>query len=102
MIADISHGTRREAGLGVVMLAKFSGRPIVPLAVATSRRHVIEKSWDKTTINLPFGRRAVVMGEPIHVPSDATPEELETKRAIVTAALDAATAEAYRIVDGAR
>ncbi len=102
MIADISHGTRREAGLGVVMLAKFSGRPIVPLAVATSRRRVIEKSWDKTTINLPFGRRAVIMGAPIHVASDASPDELERQRGVVTAALDAAQAEAYRIVDGAR
>ena len=56
MIADIPHGTPREAGLGIVTLARLSGRPILPIALATSRRKVIEKSWDKTTINLPFGR----------------------------------------------
>ena len=56
MIADIPHGTPREAGLGIVTLARLSGRPILPVALATSRRKVLEKSWDKTTINLPFGR----------------------------------------------
>ena len=101
MIADIPHGTPREAGLGIVMLAKFSGRPIVPLALATSRRKVIESSWDKTTINLPFGRKAFVIGEPVHVPADATDAVLEEKRREVTASLNAATEKAYRLVDRA-
>jgi len=99
MIADIPHGTPREAGLGVVTLAKLSGRPIVPIAVATSRRKVLESTWDKTTINLPFGRCALLLGEPISVPADADPEALETYRQIVTAKLNETTAEAYRLVD---
>ncbi len=102
MIADISHAERRRAGLGIVMLAKLSGRPVVPLAVATSRRRIMERAWDKAAINLPFGRRAVVVGEPVHVPADATPDELERLRGVVTDALNAATDEAYRLVDGAR
>ena len=44
--------------MGIVTLARLSGRPIVPVALATSRRKVLEKTWDKTTINLPFGRGA--------------------------------------------
>ncbi len=86
MIADIPKGTPREAGLGIVTLAKLSGRPIVPLAVATSRRKVLEKSWDKTTINLPFGRGAAIVGDPILVPADAGEAEMEEKRQEVTAA----------------
>ena len=62
MIADIPHGTPREAGLGIVTLARLSGRPIVPIALATSRRKVIDKSWDKTTISLPFGRASLTCG----------------------------------------
>lgn len=100
MIADIPHGTPREAGLGIVTLAKVSGRPVVPVAIATSRRKVLEKSWDKTTINLPFGRHAVAFGEPIFVPSDADAATMEEKRREVTAALNVATARAYRLVDG--
>lgn len=102
MIADIPNGTPREAGLGIVTLARLSGRPIVPAAVATSRRKVLEKSWDKTTLNLPFGRSAIIFGEPIHVAADADAAEMERKRREVTASLNRATEKAYELVDGAR
>ena len=100
MIADIPHGTPRDAGLGIVLLARLSGRPIMPAAIATSRRKVLEKSWDKTTINLPFGRCAIVLGTPVQVPANADDAEMERKRQDLTASLNAATAEAYRLVDG--
>ena len=100
MIADIPKGTPRQAGLGIVTLAKLSGRPVIPVAVATSRRKVLERSWDKSTINLPFGRGAVVIGDPIRVPRDAGEVELEEKRRAVTEALNGATERAYRLVDG--
>ncbi|PTE12428.1 lysophospholipid acyltransferase family protein [Mesorhizobium helmanticense] len=100
MIADIPHGTPRDAGLGIVLLARLSGRPILPAAIATSRRKVLEKSWDKTTINLPFGRSSIIVGAPVFVPADADEAEMERKRQEVTASLNAATAEAYRLVDG--
>jgi lysophospholipid acyltransferase (LPLAT)-like uncharacterized protein len=101
MIADIPHGTPREAGMGVVTLARISGRPILPVAYATSRRKVLDRTWDKTTINLPFGRRAVVFGEPIHVSREAGEAEMEDSRRAVTASLDAVTARAYALVDAA-
>jgi len=99
MIADIPHGTPRDAGLGIVLLARLSGRPILPTAITTSRRKVLEKSWDKTTINLPFGRSSIVIGTPIFVPADADDAEMERKRLEITVALNAATTEAYRLVD---
>ncbi|BCH17443.1 hypothetical protein MesoLjLa_42940 [Mesorhizobium sp. L-2-11] len=102
MIADIPHGTPRDAGLGIVLLARLSGRPILPAAIATSRRKVLERSWDKTTINLPFGRSSIVLGAPVFVPANADEAEMERKRQEVTAALNAATAEAYRLVDGSK
>jgi lysophospholipid acyltransferase (LPLAT)-like uncharacterized protein len=102
MIADIPHGTPRDAGLGIVLLARLSGRPILPAAIATSRRKVLERSWDKTTINLPFGRSSIVVGAPVFVPANADEAEMERKRLEVTASLNAATAEAYRLVDAPR
>ncbi len=60
----------RVAGLGIIKLAQASGRPIYPSAIATSRRYVVD-NWDRTTINLPFGRGAGVAAEPISVPADA-------------------------------
>lgn len=98
MIADVPNGTPREAGQGIVALARLSGRPIIPAALATSRHKVLEKSWDKATLNLPFGRKALVVGAPVEVPADADATLLEEKRASLTRALDEATCGAYSLV----
>jgi lysophospholipid acyltransferase (LPLAT)-like uncharacterized protein len=86
----------RVAGLGIVKMAQLSGRPIIPIAVATKRRIELD-NWDRTTINLPFGRGARVAGAPIHVPPDADADTLELARRAVQEALDAATARAYEL-----
>ncbi|SJZ96418.1 lysophospholipid acyltransferase family protein [Consotaella salsifontis] len=88
MIADIPKGTAREAGLGIVTLSRISGRPILPAAAVSSHRYVVERSWDKTTIPLPFGRVAVVVGDPIHVSPHADDVEMEEVRRAVTIALE--------------
>jgi lysophospholipid acyltransferase (LPLAT)-like uncharacterized protein len=90
----------RVAGLGVIMIARASGRPIFPVGVATSRRITLD-NWDKTAINLPFSRGAVVVGEPIRVPADADDEGLEQARKQLEQAIEAATMRAYAIADGA-
>ncbi|MBA8903809.1 MULTISPECIES: lysophospholipid acyltransferase family protein [unclassified Phyllobacterium] len=100
MIADIPHGTPRDSGLGVILLAKLSGRPIIPICYMTSRRKVLEKSWDKTTIPLPFGKSGLIVGDPIFVPEDADDAMLETKRVELTASLNANTARVQALVDG--
>ena len=101
MIADISKGEPRRAGDGIVALARLSGRPIIPMAIATSRYYVFKKSWDKTTINLPFGRACLKLGDPIFVPRQASDAELESLRQKVTDELNGVTDKAYRAV-GAR
>ncbi|MCT8990206.1 lysophospholipid acyltransferase family protein [Chelativorans sp. SCAU2101] len=100
MIADIPHGKPREAGLGIVTLARLSGRPVLPVAIATSRRKVLEQTWDKTTLHLPFGRSAIIIGKPIHVSADAGEKEMEAKRRQVTDELNRTIREAYALVDG--
>jgi lysophospholipid acyltransferase (LPLAT)-like uncharacterized protein len=102
MIADIPHGTPRDAGMGIILLARLSGRPIYGVAVATSRRKVLERTWDKTTINLPFGRGALIVSQPVDVPADADDAEMERKRQELTAAINGATARAYALIDDAR
>jgi lysophospholipid acyltransferase (LPLAT)-like uncharacterized protein len=88
----------RTAGLGIIKLASASGRPIYPIAIAT-RRRVELTNWDRTAINLPFGRGAGVAGEPVRVPAEADGATLECARHAVEASLDAATARAYALVD---
>ncbi|MDB5652986.1 MAG: hypothetical protein JWQ94_599, partial [Tardiphaga sp.] len=84
----------RVAGLGIIMLARESGRPIMPFAMATSR-FVQLKTWDRTTINMPFGRGVLVGGEPISVPADADRAMMETLRLRLEATLNDATRRAY-------
>ncbi len=90
----------RIAGLGVVTLARLSGRPIAPIAVVVSRRFDF-KSWDRASIGKPFGRGAIVLGDSIHVAPDADEAALEAARQAVEQGLDAAHARAYAMV-GAR
>ena len=98
MTADVPK-VSRVAGLGIVMLARSSGRPIYPVAMATSRRRMMLNSWDKSAVNLPFSRGAVVMGEPIRVAAEADDSQLETARRRVETQLNAATDRAYTLVD---
>lgn len=97
LTADLPPGPARLAGEGIVMLARLSGRPIVPVA-ATTRARIRLNNWDSFTINLPFSKGALVWGEPIYVPRDATPEEIEEARKRVEDGLNAVAAEAEEIV----
>ncbi len=87
----------RIAGLGVIMLARESGRPILPVALVTSR-FLRLKNWDRTTINLPFGRGAFVGGEAIMVPPDADTDTMERLRVQLEAALDDVSRRGYLLV----
>ena len=84
----------RVCDAGIIMLARFSGAPIVPVAVVTSR-HIRLGSWDRACLGLPFGRGAMVFGEPIRVPRDPEPEVVESLRARVQAELDRVHDAAY-------
>ena len=98
MTADISNGTPRRAGLGIITLARASGRPIIGIGLASSRRTVIN-SWDRAVLNLPFSRMACVATPVIEVPREASDSVLEEKRRELEDALNAATDRAYEIVD---
>lgn len=101
-IADVPKGTARQAGMGVITLAKLSGRPIIPAAYASSRRKVFPKAWDKAALNLPFGRAAILTGEPLFVDGEATTEDMEVARTVLTERLNEITQRAYEAVDQAR
>jgi hypothetical protein len=89
----------RIAGTGIIQLARYSGRPIMPLAMTTSRR--IELStWDRATINLPFSRMSLSLGDLVHVPRDADDTRMEEARLALQHSLDRATERARALADG--
>lgn len=96
MTADVPKIARR-CGEGIVTLARLSGRPILPIAVVTSRR-IAFRSWDRATVGLPFGRGAIVTGPLIPVPREADEGAREAARTEVERELNRVHARAYAMV----
>ena len=96
MTADVPKRSR-VVGLGIIMLARESGRPIMPFAMATSR-FIRLNNWDRTTISLPFGRGALIGIEEVNVPPDADAATMEQLRQKLENILNEATRRAYAMV----
>ena len=99
MTADVPPGPARVAGAGIITIARMSGRPIVPVALATKHFASFD-TWSRLTINLPYSRLASVVGDPIEVPSKADADMLESKRLELETVLNAATIRAYELAEG--
>lgn len=99
LTADIPKKAR-VAGIGIITLAKMAGRPIYPATVVTSRR-IDFNSWDRASLGLPFGRGAIVIGDPIHVAIDADADAMEQARRRLEIELDRVQHDAFALV-GAR
>ncbi|HVZ53706.1 MAG TPA: lysophospholipid acyltransferase family protein [Pseudolabrys sp.] len=98
MTADVPK-ISRVAGMGVIKLAQHSGRPIYPVAIASSRRIELD-NWDRSAVNLPFSRVALVTcRDGIYVARDASAAALEDSRKFVEQELNRLTERAYDIVD---
>jgi lysophospholipid acyltransferase (LPLAT)-like uncharacterized protein len=97
--AEIPPTPGRQVGRGIVALARKSGRPIIPVALASSRRTIVERLWDKMQINHPFSHAAVVSA-PVTWISAAIPEA--DALALVKQRLDEAYARAMNLADGGR
>ena len=97
LTADIPPGPARVSGTGIVTLARMSGRPIVAVAAASSRYTSFD-TWSRMTLNLPYAKLALVMGEPVWAPREADEAALEAVRREVERQLNHVTNKAYAIV----
>jgi lysophospholipid acyltransferase (LPLAT)-like uncharacterized protein len=94
--ADVPRGEARRCGLGIVTLALHSGRPIVPVAVAT--RHFIElRNWDRSRIPLPFGPGGIAVGRPVYVRPGSDDPDLQAARSEVEREMNRAQQTADRL-----
>jgi lysophospholipid acyltransferase (LPLAT)-like uncharacterized protein len=75
MTADVPPIPGRKVSRGPIRLARLSGRPIIPMAVGSSNRTILERVWDKTQLNHPFSKVAVVGGAPMHVDDSLDDDE---------------------------
>lgn len=97
MTPDGPRGPRMRAKKGAIQLAKLAGAPLLAVTWATSHRIVFD-SWDQFVLPLPFGRGALIWGNPIAPPSpDASDEEIEAVRLALENEMNRIAAEADRI-----
>ncbi|RUT31188.1 DUF374 domain-containing protein [Arsenicitalea aurantiaca] len=96
LCAEVPPVPGRAVSKGVIALARKSGRPLVPLAAASSRRTIIERLWDRMQINHPGSLIVTMMGEPLEVGPEM---DDETAAATLKARLDALYAEALARAD---
>ena len=90
---DGPRGPVYNAHSGIIYLAQKTRLPILPAGVACSNKFSV-KSWDKFQVPLPFGRCAIVYGEPVWV---GEADDIETARQKLTNILNEATAHAARL-----
>lgn len=96
---DGPKGPARKVKNGALYLAQRSGRPIIPITNASSRRREFARAWDRFQVPLPFSRMSVRHGPPVFVgPHD----DLAVKAAELERALDEATRLADADVGGPR
>lgn len=78
-VADGSQGPAQVAQRGLLVLAMYSGAPIMPVSIAANRCWRLP-TWDKTVVPMPFSTVAVSYGPLITVPRNASSVELESYR----------------------
>jgi lysophospholipid acyltransferase (LPLAT)-like uncharacterized protein len=93
MAVDGPRGPAFEAKSGIVVLARRSGSPIVPITAGFKRALDLKRAWDRFLIPLPFTRAMVAYGEPILVPQKASSQQMRATTARLTESLQSLTAE---------
>jgi lysophospholipid acyltransferase (LPLAT)-like uncharacterized protein len=93
VVPDGPRGPRQQAKPGVLQLARATGAPIFPVTYGAAWKHTV-RSWDRLLIPFPFSPVLYVVGQPIRVPPDASPELMEEKRQELEATLLAITDQA--------
>lgn len=98
MTPDGPRGPRMRAKRAPVQLAKLAQAPMLAVTWATSNRIVFRDSWDHFVLPLPFGRGALVWGNPIQPPApDADDAEIEAVRLALETEMNRIALEADRL-----
>jgi lysophospholipid acyltransferase (LPLAT)-like uncharacterized protein len=89
LAVDAPRGPAGKVKMGIVILARETGQPVVPFAMWSSR-HVQFNSWDKTILPLPFSSIVFAFEKPIRVPQGLEREDYENIRLEIENSISAA------------
>jgi lysophospholipid acyltransferase (LPLAT)-like uncharacterized protein len=94
-VADGSQGPAQMAQKGLLVLAMYSGSPIIPVSFSADRCLRL-RTWDKTMIPMPFSRVIVAFGPLIRVERNASSVAIEEYRVQLDRTLNEITARARK------
>ena len=80
IIPDGPRGPRMQMNKSPFFYSQKTGKPLIGISYSVAPAKLMNKAWDKMMIPLPFGRGIVKVSEPMFIPADASPEQLEDYR----------------------
>jgi hypothetical protein len=95
---DGPRGPRFKVKIGVIELARITGKPIVPVTFGASKK-IVFNSWDRFVLPYPFSRGVFIWGNPIHVDLEGDRTHLEEKRLLLENCLNEITEQADHYFD---
>jgi hypothetical protein len=93
IIPDGPQGPRFKVKLGIIILARETGYPILPFSYSAKRMKVFA-SWDRFILPYPFTKCLGIYGNPFLVPKDAGKDDLMRYRNLLEKELGRLTLEA--------
>ena len=98
IVPDGPTGPRHQVQVGVIELAKLTGRAVIPLTFSASKRKVFN-TWDQFLLPYPFSKGVFVWGDPIHINPNGDRSHLEEKRILLERRLNEMTEKADHYFD---
>ena len=98
IIPDGPQGPRFKVQPGVIILAKKTGYPILPVSYSAKKIKIFA-SWDRFILPCPFTKCMAVYGDPVYVPQDADRDEEDRSLAILEKELCRITFDADHYFD---
>ena len=80
IVSDGPRGPRMHLGKSPLYYAQKTGKPIITITYSIANSFIIKKAWDNMMIPVPFSQGILEISQPIYIPKDASPEELEQLR----------------------
>ena len=99
LAVDGPTGPRGVCKPGIVRLAQKTGVPLFPVGVATRRKYVFKKSWNKVYLPLPGFRQLIFFGDPLFFPSNGDEDNMDNLCRHTEVALNKARQKAQGILD---
>ncbi len=95
IVPDGPRGPRHRVQIGVIELARLTGRAVIPLTFSASKRKIFN-TWDQFLLPYPFSKGVFIWGEPIEVDQNGDRAHLEEKRILLETRLNELTEQADR------